>query len=83
MNDRDQIKVHMHVLEPSNLWKGFAGGLNVDEFAEAFGIQSDPAVLVRCSHQNQKEVVGILENFYREGSDLKQFSIKKDNVILF
>jgi len=83
LNDRNQITVHMHVLEPSNLYQGFAGPLTIDLCAEAFGIQSDPGVLIRCSNEIQKEVIGILENFYKGDINYKQFNIKKNNVILF
>merc|ERR1712194_697736 len=77
LNDREQITVHYHVLEPNNSWKGFTGPLTTDEFSEAFGIQNDPGVLIRCSNEVQKEVTGVLESFYKQDSDLKQFNIKK------
>ena len=83
LNDRESITIHMHVLNPSNIWRGFSGPISADHFAEALGIQNEPGVLIRCHESLQKNVTDLLEKFTEPKSHLNQFNVKKDNIILF
>lgn len=72
-DEREYLTIHMHVINPSRMWKGFSGEIDQDHLIES---QEDPldnlTIFVKLSPARQGKVLGMLKQIR---------DVKPENVI--
>jgi NAD(P)H-flavin reductase len=72
-DEREYLTIHMHVINPSKMWKGFSGEIDQDHLIESLEDPLDNlTIFVKLSPARQRSVLGMLKQIR---------DVKPENVI--